>query len=131
MYRIVPILFLAVLCGCGGASSQLSDPYPGSGGRFLGTPSQAAIDSGKINFTTARFSSFKIGVTTKAEVVDALGKPAGWHTKPDGSSMLEYDYIGASEPPGMRRIMYTMFFFNPDKILVRYTYPGYDSNKAK
>ena len=132
MTRVFSILFLAALSGCASIPSQTpDDPYPGSGGVFLGTPSQKDIDSGKIDFTTERFASFKIGVTTKTEVVNALGEPAGWRTKPNGTSQLEYDYVDAPSALGMRQVIYTFFTFDSAKLLSRVTYPGYDSDKAK
>jgi hypothetical protein len=118
------------------SSSPSPDPYPGSGGLFLGTPSQSKIDSGKFNFSKSRFASFKIGVTTKSEVVKALGAPAGWTTDADGKSQLEYDYVSPVDPMTakfgmpMRRVMYTFFSFDASRVLTRITYPGYDSSKG-
>lgn len=106
---------------------KVVDPFPGSGGLFLGTPSAERIASGSIDFTTKRFDSFKVGTTTKAEVVKILGKPAGWMSDPDGKSQLEYDYIEAPGSLGMRRVMYTFFTFNSAMVLTRISYPGYDS----
>src|SRR5579872_3197785 len=63
-----------------------ADPYPGSGGRFFGTPGWPA------SYKPEKFSSFRVGVTTKAQVVATLGKPEGWVTNPDGTSQLGYAY---------------------------------------
>lgn len=140
MYRLsCGVLLSVALCSCATApsSSPSPDPYPGSGGLFLGTPSRAEIDSGKVNFSKNRFASFKIGATTKSEVVKALGAPAGWSTEADGTSQLEYDYVSPVNPltaqfgMPMRRVMHTFFSFDASKVLTRITYPGYDSRKGK
>ena len=139
MRRFVLGFLLSIgVCGCALASPQSSvpDPYPGSGGLFLGTPNQAEINSGKINFSKDRFASFKIGATTKADVVKALGAPAGWSTDANGKSQLEYDYVSPVDPMTakfgmpMRRVMHTFFSFDTSKVLTRITYPGYDSSKG-
>jgi hypothetical protein len=108
-----------------------SDPYTGSGGLFLGTPCQSDVDSGRIDFSVERFASFRIGSTTKAQVIAALGKPAGWLTQPDGTLMLEYDYVGPKELLGMRRVLHPSFTFNKENVLTRMDYPGSDSGGAK
>ena len=108
--------------------TQVQDPYAGSGGLFLGTPSREDIESGRIDFTAERFAAFKTRTTTKAELAGALGRPAGWMTNPDGSSQLEYDYIETTRFMGMRQVMHTFFIFDPKGILVRVRYPGYDSD---
>lgn len=129
MKSTIAVALCALLTACAVAPRQSPDPYPGSGGLFLGTPSQAEIDSGRINFTPKRFSAFRVGATTKAEVVKKLGKPAGWMTKSDGTSELEYDYMGESLLPGMRRVIYTFFTFDSDRILSEMQYPGYEDRK--
>ena len=110
-------------------SSDTSDPYPGSGGLFLGTPDRKDVDSGRINFTPERFVSFKIGSTTKAQVTALLGKPAGWLTETNGTSQLEYDYVEPGGASDLRKIIYVFFTFDDKRVLTRLTYPDYDSDK--
>jgi hypothetical protein len=103
-----------------GGSTQV-DPYAGSGGRFFGTPTWPA------SFKAERFSSFQVGVTTKAQVVAALGKPDGWVTRPDGSSQLEYAYGGPTTRIGnqsAQQIVYTFFTFDAQKTLTKMEIPG-------
>src|SRR6266700_1074238 len=97
-------------------STNTSDPYPGSGGLFLGTPDRKEVDSGRINFTPERFASFKVGSTTKAQVTALLGKPAGWLTNPDGTSQLEYDYVEAGGVSDLRKIVYAFFTFDGNRV---------------
>ncbi|SRR6266704_2721460 len=112
-------------------STAASDPYPGDGGLFLGTPDRKDIDSGRINFTSEKFASLKIGSTTKAQVAALLGKPAGWLTKPDGTSQLEYDYVEPGGASDLRKIIYVFFTFDGKRVLTRLSYPDYDSDKHK
>jgi hypothetical protein len=100
-----------------------TDPYPGSGGLFLGTPTQEEIASGKIDFDKSKFAALKIGTTTKNEVVAALGKPAGWLANEDHTSQLEYDYVGPNNAAGMRRIAHVFFTFDKKMVLTRIDYP--------
>ena len=139
-FIIVSAAVLAVLLvtGCSKSSSQQPshaltsdklDPYPGDGGFFLGTPDRNDIDSGRINFTSDKFVSFKIGSTTKAQVVALLGKPAGWLTKPDGTSQLEYDYVEPGGASDLRKVIYAFFTFDRNRVLTGLKYPDYDSDK--
>lgn len=112
-------------------SSNTLDPYPGSGGLFLGTPDRKDVDSGRINFTPERFASFKVGSTTKAQVAALLGKPAGWLTETNGTSQVEYDYVEPGGVSELRKIIYVFFTFDDKRVLTRLTYPGYDSDKQK
>jgi hypothetical protein len=112
-------------------SAGTLDPYPGSGGLFLGTPDRKDVDSGRINFTSERFASFQIGSTTKAQVTALLGKPAGWLTDTNGASELEYDYVEPGGASDLRKIMRAFFTFESNTVLTRLTYPNYDSDKHK
>ncbi|SRR5258706_7791022 len=112
-------------------SADRSDPYPGSGGLFLGTPDRKDVDSGRIDFTPERFASFKIGSTTKAEVTGLLGKPAGWLTDTNGTSQLEYDYVAPGGVSDLRKIVHAFFTFDANRVFTRLTYPDYDSDKHK
>ncbi len=87
---LIASITTALLAGCAGTGGK--DPYPGSGGLFLGTPSAADIKSGRSVYDAGKFTPFKVGVTTKQDVVDRLGKPAWWDSKGDSSS-LGYDYV--------------------------------------
>lgn len=100
-----------------------TDPYPDSGGMFLGTPTQEEITSGKINFDKNKFAALKIGTTTKSEVVAVLGKPAGWQTNEDHTSQMEYDYVGPKNGAGMRRIANVFFTFDKNMVLTKIDYP--------
>lgn len=64
------------------------DPYSGDGGAMFGTP-QEMVSA----YDPHVFDKFKIGVTTKSEVVKSLGKPEMWFTDADGTSTLNYPYF--------------------------------------
>jgi hypothetical protein len=113
---ISSVVVMLFLVGCGSSSVQGGDPYPGSGGLYLGTPSKADIESGRAVFDPAKFSSFQVGTTTKREVVAALGEPANWKSNPDGTSELGYNYV-APEPSAFRRIKEARFTFNRNYVL--------------
>ena len=141
VYRLSCVLLAVALCNCATAPSSTStspDPYPGSGGLFLvGAPSRAEVESGKANFSEKRFASFKVGVTTKLEVVQALGAPAGWSTEADGTSQLEYDYVTPVDPltaqfgMPMRRVVHTFFTFDASRhVLTDVIYPGHDDRPS-
>jgi hypothetical protein len=125
------ILCLAIsscVSGPSGAptSTPVGDPYPGSGGKFLGTPSFPS------KFDTSKFSAFQVGTTTKAQVATTLGKPDGWVTRNDATSQFEYAYAGeTSRLAGqtMTKIVYVLFTFDANKTLVKLEYPGHDSNQ--
>jgi hypothetical protein len=125
MLRAIVFLALSVVAGCVTSSPTLNrvlpaDPYPGNGGKFLGTPAHAprlALDE---------FSTFQIGTTTKAQVVAALGKPEGWTSLPDGTSVLGYAYSG--EPVRILNqsatpIVYASFSFDANRILSHMSLP--------
>jgi hypothetical protein len=104
-------------------SSALGDPYPGTGGKYFGTPSFPS------KFDASKFSGFQLGTSTKAQVAETLGKPDGWVTRTDGSSQFEYAYAGEiSKIAGQRmtKIVYVFFTFDSNKILVKLEYPGHE-----
>jgi len=126
MLRALSVLLLAITAGCAtnppttlrGASS--ADPYPGTGGKYFGTPAHAP------SLSFSKFSTFQLGTTTKAQVVAVLGKPEGWVTRPDGTSQLGYAYSGPSTRIGNQSatpIVYAMFDFDANKILSRMSLP--------
>jgi len=103
-----------VLAGC-------VTSYDGTGGGLFGTPSAADIRSGRADFDPDKFAAFKVGSTTKPEVIATLGKPAYWQTKTDGTSALMYQYV---LPGGMlRQVVYVWFYFDATKVLMRMQVP--------
>lgn len=125
MRQLLAAISIISLVSCAG-SSKPRDPYPGSGGVILGTPSEKDIKSGKALFTADKCSAFKVGETTKVEVVEKLGRPAGWSTERDGTSILEYDYIEATSAFGMQRVIATSFGFDRSMMLYKIKCPGFD-----
>lgn len=124
MKKLATLCFASTLIiGCS-SSSMLKDPYPGAGGLFLGTPSSEDIQSGRAVFDLAKFSSFKVGVTTKHDVVRRLGKPAWWDTASNGTSSMGYDYVRKESFLGMSKVERARFTFNSDLILSKADYPN-------
>jgi|SRR5580698_988758 hypothetical protein len=126
MLRILSVLLLTTVAACSAAPSTKAtsvipaDPYPGSGGKFFGTPGYAP------SLSLNKFSTFHVGITTKAQVAAALGKPEGWVTRPDGTSQLGYAYSGPSTRVGSQSatpIVYAMFDFDANKILSHMSLP--------
>jgi outer membrane protein assembly factor BamE (lipoprotein component of BamABCDE complex) len=136
----VAVLAILLVTGCSKSSSEqpsralpsdASDPYPGDGGLFQGTPDRKDVDSGRINFAPEKFASLKIGSTTKVQVAALLGKPAGWLTETNGTSQLEYDYVEPGGASDLRKVIYVYFTFDAKRVLTRLEYPDYDSDKRK
>ncbi len=94
------------------------DPYPGEGGGMLMTPQEFVQPC-----ADARFTAFHVGVSTKAEVARALGKPETWSNDPDGGSTLDYACNSAPVMPGMVQRLEIGFKFNARKILVALDLP--------
>ncbi len=108
---------LALLCILMTACAAGANPaaYDGSGGLLLGTPSDDDVKSGRANYDPSKFASFKVGASTKAQVITALGAPAYWHRKDDGTSELMYQYV---EPGFMfQKVVYVFFKFDASKVL--------------
>jgi hypothetical protein len=98
------------------------DPYPGSGGALFGTPQEMVP-----RYDPERYDGFKVGVTSKKDVVQALGKPEMWDTNPDGSSELSYPvYLtgGTASVLGMVKRVSVSFTFDAKKILTKITLPS-------
>jgi TonB family protein len=93
------------------------DPYPGSGGELYSAPSSVS------DMDASKFAAFQIGTTTKAQVATALGKPAAWVTRQDGTSQLEYAYRYWATRQGEWGIAYTFFIFDPNQVLTEMQYP--------
>jgi hypothetical protein len=55
------------------------DPYGGDGGAIFGMPQELLT-----SYDPARFAAFRRGVTTRAEVLSALGRPEWWSNDSDG-----------------------------------------------
>ena len=134
MRSLLIVLLCIAMAGCAGSAptthavSSDADPYPGSGGGFFGTP------SGPPTFKPERFAAFQVGVTTKAQVAAALGKPDGWVTRSDGTSQLEYAYAGPNTSHGglhLQQIVYAFFTFGPSRTLSQMQFPGHDEGQRQ
>jgi hypothetical protein len=103
------------------ANSSPDDPYSGSGGALMGTP--AAMMTA---YDPKYFAAFRIGRTTKSEVVQALGKPELWYTDADGSTHLSYGYHMSTQVSamlGMVQRVSVSFKFDAKRILVEINLP--------
>lgn len=120
------LLILLWVFAATSVAGTLPDPYSGSGGAFLGTPSEQDIQSGRAIFGPEKCSSFTVGKTTKLEIIEKLGRPAGWSTERDGTSLLEYDYVEPAEMFGMQRVIATFFNFDRSLMLFKIKCPGFD-----
>ena len=118
-----PIFAAMLLLSFSCFAADQKDPYPGSGGLFLGTPSQEDIASGRAVYKPERFATFVLGATTKSQVVEALGVPAGWSREPNMTSMLEYDYVDAEGMMGMRRVRAIFLHFDKKMVLTKIDLP--------
>ena len=98
------------------------DPYPGSGGALFGTPQEMVPP-----YDPHLFDRFKVGVTTKRDVVKALGKPELWFTEPDGTSTLSYPYhqsSGGLSMLGMSKRVSVGLKFDAHKVLTGIDLPS-------
>ena len=116
-------LIALLLCSSVAAAGEGKDPYPGSGGMFLGTPSHEDVQSGRAVYTPERIASLKVGVTTKHQVVELLGKPANWSSETDGTSQLGYDFVAAEGMFGMRQVVRLSLSFNEHMVLTEIEAP--------
>lgn len=116
-YPLASLAIALLLTGCASNPSPSTDPYPGSGGLFLGTPSQADVQSGRSVFTPGKIDFAKVGVTSKQDVVKTLGPPAWWQTKKDGTSTMGYDFVEVSGFMGMRKVVRASFTFSANLVL--------------
>ncbi|HUO92565.1 MAG TPA: hypothetical protein VMU22_06575 [Rhizomicrobium sp.] len=103
------------------ATASSDDPYSGSGGAMFGTP-QEMVPA----YDEAKYTGFRIGVTTKAEVVKALGAPEVWFTDKDGSTTLDYPVAMTNSPMaamGLVRRMSVGFTFDAKRVLTKVDLP--------
>jgi hypothetical protein len=103
------------------ANASPEDPYSGSGGAIMGTPAAmlAAYDA-------KTFAPFRVGVSTKSEVVQALGKPEAWDTDADGTTHLYYSYHVATPAAAMMGMVQRVgvgLTFDAKKILTAISLP--------
>jgi hypothetical protein len=77
-----------------GTEGTSDDPYAGRGGALYGTPPEMLTD-----YDPGHFGSFRIGVTTKKDIVQALGRPEWWSTDNSGNGAFGYSYRRTT--PGM------------------------------
>ena len=118
--RLTTLLFL---CTAGAFAGSLKDPTPGSGGLFLGTPSDGDVQSGRSVYTPDKLAPLTVEITTKQQVVDLLGKPANWSSEPDGSSELGYNFVSTHEMFGMREVLRASFTFDKHLVLSKINAP--------
>jgi hypothetical protein len=67
-----------------------------------------------------------VGVTTKTEIVQALGKPEAWDTDPDGSTHILYSYhmsTPAAAMMGMEQRVIVSFTCDSKRILTKIDLP--------
>jgi hypothetical protein len=103
------------------ANVSPDDPYSRSGGALMGTP--AAMLTA---YDPKNFAAFRVGVTTKSEIVQALGKPEAWDTDPDGSTHIYYGYrmsTSAAAMMGMVQRVGVSFSFDSKRILTAIDLP--------
>jgi hypothetical protein len=103
------------------ATASPDDPYSGSGGALMGTP--AAMLTA---YDAKNFAAFHVGVTTKTEIVQALGKPEAWDTDPDGSTHILYSYhmsTPAAAMMGMEQRVIVSFTCDSKRILTKIDLP--------
>lgn len=124
MKQILVLACAGLLLGACAGLPGADNPYPGSGGLYMGTPSKTDIESGRAVFNAVKFASFKPGVTTKKQVAAALGRPSNWRTLADGSSEMGYDYVD-SRPSFFRQVKEARFVFDPALVLKEMRLPDF------
>jgi hypothetical protein len=103
------------------ANASPDDPYSGSGGALMGTPAAMLT-----TYDAKNFASFRVGVTTKTEVVQALGKPEAWNTDPDGTTHMYYSYHMATPAAAMLGMVQRVgvgLTFDSKKLLIKIDLP--------
>lgn len=114
---VVAALLLAEgLSACGGSLD---------GGKPFFSPDSVYVCGGERQFDVSRFAAFRLGVTTKADVVTHLGEPLWWMSSSAGASLLGYDFY-VKEPPHCQfpNITPVELEFDSRGILVDMEYPG-------
>jgi len=120
------LMILLLLCAAGASAGSLKDPYPGSGGLMLGTPSDKDVQSGRSVYTPEKLAPLKVAITTKQDVVELLGEPANWSSETDGTSELGYNFVSTHEMFGMRKVLRATFTFDKNLILSKIDAPESD-----
>jgi hypothetical protein len=95
------------------------DPYGGDGGAIGGMPQELLTA-----YDANRFAGFRRNVTTRAEVIAALGRPEWWSTDLNGSSTFGYSYLRVTDVSavlGMAEQVHVRF--NASEILLRVNLP--------
>ena len=114
---------VVLLCSAVAIAGESKDPYPGSGGLYMGAPSHEDVQSGRSVYSEEKISSLKVGVTTKQQAVDIFGEPANWSHEPDGTSMMEYAFVEAEGMLGLRRIVRLQLSFDKHLLLSKIQAP--------
>lgn len=116
-------LLCAAAAGCTAIPTR-DDPYPGAGGKPFADPDQSMFCSGAREFDPGRFSSFRLGVSNKQDVVKALGEPTWWASADTGASVLGYDFYRKTPTCQFPNITPATFEFDAGRTLVDVDYPG-------
>lgn len=74
------------------AAVRGDDPYAGDGGAIMGMPQELLTA-----YDPERFSAFRRNVTTREEVIGALGRPEWWSTDANGGSTFGYSYLRTTD----------------------------------
>lgn len=90
--RAVVMAALLLVAGLSACSGRLY------GGKPFFSPDNAYVCSGERQFDVSRFAAFRLGVTTRADVVTQLGEPLWWMSSAAGASLLGYDYYVEVQP---------------------------------
>src|SRR5271155_5828663 len=105
-----------VVTGC--VASTADNPYPGNGGSFFHEPTERDIADARLKFDAKKLSAFQPNVSTKREVVAALGEPTWWTTYDTGNSELGYDFLQPGSTVNGPNIAPATFVFDSRNVLV-------------
>jgi hypothetical protein len=94
------------------------NPYPGDGGSFFKHPTERNVADARLKFDAKKLSAFQPNVSTKREVVAALGEPTWWTTYDNGNSELGYDFLQPGSTVNSPAIAPAMFVFDSRNVLV-------------
>lgn len=96
------------------------DPYGGDGGAIFGMPQELLT-----SYDPARFAAFRRGVTTRAEVLSALGRPESW-SNDSRELTFGYSYLRTTDVSavlGMSERVQVSIVFNRSNVLTRIEVP--------
>jgi hypothetical protein len=96
------------------AQARGNDPFAGSGGVFMGMPQELLTA-----YDAERFAAFSRNVTTRDEVIAALGRPEWWTTDANGESTFGYSFMrttDVSSALGMAERVQVTIEFNASKV---------------